>query len=127
MTNLEKHIDRIAYILSNNCQKVHRMVHGASCEELGIECDPNCQFNYGKTMKAWLLQECDESTEQHIDDNVKFLQIEIDILVGLLRPLEEELGWDITFLIEKVKSLPVEPTRHYEVNLIEMEDEEYES
>lgn len=126
MINFEKHIDQIAYILSNNCQKVHRMVHGASCEELGIECDPNCQFNYSDTMKAWLLQECDEIKEQSAEDKIMFLQSEIDLLVWALEPYEEELGWDIIFLIEKVKRLPVEPTRHYEVNLIEMEDEEYE-
>lgn len=55
-------------------------------------------------------------------DEIKFLQIEIDILVGLLRPLEEELGWDITFLIEKIKSLPVEPSSNSKVTFVEMED-----
>ena len=73
MKNFEKYLNGISQILSDNCQKIHRCVHGASCEELGIECDVNCVFNYSDTMKEWLLKDCDESEEQSAEDKIMFL------------------------------------------------------
>ena len=40
---------------------------------------------------------------EHFDN--QFLDAEVEILISLLRPIEEELGMDITLLIDKLRRI----------------------